>query len=154
MGGKGLKELAEINHEAACELADTLGGLKGVEVLTPQPEHVEPNIYLYPGHRFELKKHNRALGLDNDDSSSESGESEHGREKSKQTGGDDENDSLENGHQPEGEMQDAQPRDGGSSSSDQEDDGELGTDDEDDLLEAQSLLQKHRPQAHHQEPTE
>ena len=36
LGGKGLKQLAELNHEAACELADTLGGLKGVEVLTPR----------------------------------------------------------------------------------------------------------------------
>jgi len=36
LGGKGLKQLAELNHEAACELADTLGALKGVEVLTPR----------------------------------------------------------------------------------------------------------------------
>lgn len=36
LGGKGLKQLAELNHEAACELADALGALKGVEVLTPR----------------------------------------------------------------------------------------------------------------------
>jgi glycine dehydrogenase subunit 1 len=36
LGGKGLKQLAELNHEAAIELADTLGKVKGVEVLTPR----------------------------------------------------------------------------------------------------------------------
>jgi glycine dehydrogenase subunit 1 len=36
LGGKGLKQLAQLNHEAACELADALGALKGVEVLTPR----------------------------------------------------------------------------------------------------------------------
>ncbi len=36
LGGKGLKQLAELNHEAAIELADTLGAMKGVEVLTPR----------------------------------------------------------------------------------------------------------------------
>jgi len=36
LGGKGLKQLAELNHEAAIELADTLGAMKGVEILTPR----------------------------------------------------------------------------------------------------------------------
>lgn len=36
LGGKGLKQLAELNHEAAIELADALSGVKGVEVLTPR----------------------------------------------------------------------------------------------------------------------
>lgn len=36
LGGKGLKYLAELNHEAAIELADALGAVKGVEVLTPR----------------------------------------------------------------------------------------------------------------------
>ena len=36
LGGKGLKQLAQLNHEAAIELADTLGAMKGVEVLTPR----------------------------------------------------------------------------------------------------------------------
>jgi glycine dehydrogenase subunit 1 len=36
LGGKGLKQLAELNHEAACELADALGAMKGIEILTPR----------------------------------------------------------------------------------------------------------------------
>lgn len=36
LGGKGLKQLAELNHEAAIELADALGKVKGVEVITPR----------------------------------------------------------------------------------------------------------------------
>ena len=28
--------MAQLNHEAACELADALGGLKGVDLLTPR----------------------------------------------------------------------------------------------------------------------
>ena len=36
LGGKGLKQLAQLNHEAAIELADALGAVKGVEVLTPR----------------------------------------------------------------------------------------------------------------------
>lgn len=36
LGGKGLKQLAELNHEAAIELADALSSVKGVEVLTPR----------------------------------------------------------------------------------------------------------------------
>ena len=36
LGGKGLKQLAELNHEAAIELADALTSVKGVELLTPR----------------------------------------------------------------------------------------------------------------------
>ena len=36
LGGKGLKQLAQLNHEAACELADALGGVPGIEILTPR----------------------------------------------------------------------------------------------------------------------
>ncbi|MEM7493031.1 MAG: aminomethyl-transferring glycine dehydrogenase subunit GcvPA [Pseudomonadota bacterium] len=36
LGGKGFKQLAELNHEAACDLADALEGVKGVEILTPR----------------------------------------------------------------------------------------------------------------------
>ncbi|MEM1390047.1 MAG: aminomethyl-transferring glycine dehydrogenase subunit GcvPA [Pseudomonadota bacterium] len=36
LGGKGFKQLAELNHEAACDLADALEGIKGVEILTPR----------------------------------------------------------------------------------------------------------------------
>ncbi|MFN7056042.1 aminomethyl-transferring glycine dehydrogenase subunit GcvPA [Hyphomonas sp.] len=36
LGGRGLKQLAELNHEAAIELADALSSVKGVEVLTPR----------------------------------------------------------------------------------------------------------------------
>lgn len=36
LGGKGLKQLAELNHEAAIELADALESVKGIEVLTPR----------------------------------------------------------------------------------------------------------------------
>jgi glycine dehydrogenase subunit 1 len=34
LGDKGLTQLARLNHEAACDLADALGGVKGVKVLT------------------------------------------------------------------------------------------------------------------------
>lgn len=34
LGRAGLKQLAELNHEAACDLADALEGIDGVEVLT------------------------------------------------------------------------------------------------------------------------
>ncbi|MEM8921055.1 MAG: aminomethyl-transferring glycine dehydrogenase subunit GcvPA, partial [Pseudomonadota bacterium] len=34
LGDKGLSHLAELNHEAACDLADALGAVKGVEILT------------------------------------------------------------------------------------------------------------------------
>ncbi len=36
LGGKGLRELAALNHEAACELADALATVPGVEILTPR----------------------------------------------------------------------------------------------------------------------
>ena len=36
LGGKGFKQLAELNHEAACDLADALESIKGVEILTPR----------------------------------------------------------------------------------------------------------------------
>jgi glycine dehydrogenase subunit 1 len=35
LGGKGMRQLAELNHARAVQLADTLGAVKGVEVLTP-----------------------------------------------------------------------------------------------------------------------
>ncbi|HOY77087.1 MAG TPA: glycine dehydrogenase, partial [Hyphomonadaceae bacterium] len=34
LGDKGLTQLATLNHEAACDLADALGAVKGVKVLT------------------------------------------------------------------------------------------------------------------------
>ncbi|WP_420431329.1 aminomethyl-transferring glycine dehydrogenase subunit GcvPA [Hyphobacterium sp.] len=34
LGEKGLKTLARINHETACDLADRLGGIEGVELVT------------------------------------------------------------------------------------------------------------------------
>jgi glycine dehydrogenase subunit 1 len=36
LGGKGLEQLAVLNHEAACELADALETVPGVEILTPR----------------------------------------------------------------------------------------------------------------------
>ena len=36
LGAAGLKRLAELNHEAACALADALSSVKGVEILTPR----------------------------------------------------------------------------------------------------------------------
>lgn len=36
LGGKGLKQLAALNHEAACDLADALEAVPGVEILTPR----------------------------------------------------------------------------------------------------------------------
>ena len=36
LGGKGFKQLAELNHEAACDLADALESVPGVEILTPR----------------------------------------------------------------------------------------------------------------------
>ncbi|MEO0981886.1 MAG: aminomethyl-transferring glycine dehydrogenase subunit GcvPA [Pseudomonadota bacterium] len=36
LGGKGLKQLAQLNHEAACDLADALEAVPGVEILTPR----------------------------------------------------------------------------------------------------------------------
>lgn len=36
LGGKGLKDLALLNHEAACDLADALEAIDGVELLTPR----------------------------------------------------------------------------------------------------------------------
>ena len=36
LGDKGLTQLARLNHEAACDLADALAGVKGVKVLTPR----------------------------------------------------------------------------------------------------------------------
>ncbi|MEZ5938812.1 MAG: aminomethyl-transferring glycine dehydrogenase subunit GcvPB [Hyphomonadaceae bacterium] len=36
LGDKGLTRLAQLNHEAACDLADALGKVKGVKVLTPR----------------------------------------------------------------------------------------------------------------------
>ena len=35
LGGKGMRQLAELNHARAVHLADALGAVKGVEVLTP-----------------------------------------------------------------------------------------------------------------------
>jgi glycine dehydrogenase subunit 1 len=36
LGDKGLTQLATLNHEAACDLADALATVKGVKVLTPR----------------------------------------------------------------------------------------------------------------------
>jgi glycine dehydrogenase subunit 1 len=36
LGDKGLTRLARLNHEAACDLADALGKVKGVKVVTPR----------------------------------------------------------------------------------------------------------------------
>jgi len=36
LGQRGLSQLAELNHETACALADALAGVKGVELLTPR----------------------------------------------------------------------------------------------------------------------
>lgn len=36
LGGKGFKQLAELNHEAACDLANALEAIPGVEILTPR----------------------------------------------------------------------------------------------------------------------
>ena len=36
LGDKGLRQLAELNHEAACALADVLDAVDGVEILTPR----------------------------------------------------------------------------------------------------------------------
>ena len=36
LGGKGMEQLAVLNHEAACDLADALAGVPGVEILTPR----------------------------------------------------------------------------------------------------------------------
>lgn len=36
LGGKGLHDLAVLNHEAACDLADALEDIPGVELLTPR----------------------------------------------------------------------------------------------------------------------
>ncbi len=36
LGGKGLHDLAVLNHEAACDLADALADIPGVEILTPR----------------------------------------------------------------------------------------------------------------------
>ncbi|MEL7232678.1 MAG: aminomethyl-transferring glycine dehydrogenase subunit GcvPA [Pseudomonadota bacterium] len=36
LGGKGFKQLADLNHEAACDLADALDAIEGVEILTPR----------------------------------------------------------------------------------------------------------------------
>jgi glycine dehydrogenase subunit 1 len=36
LGRQGLERLALLNHERACDLADALGAVKGVEVLTPR----------------------------------------------------------------------------------------------------------------------
>ncbi len=36
LGQKGLMQLAELNHETACALAEALAGVKGVELLTPR----------------------------------------------------------------------------------------------------------------------
>jgi len=36
LGGKGLEQLATLNHEAACDLADALETVPGVEILTPR----------------------------------------------------------------------------------------------------------------------
>lgn len=36
LGGKGLHDLAVLNHETACDLADALAAIDGVEILTPR----------------------------------------------------------------------------------------------------------------------
>ncbi len=36
LGGKGLEQLATLNHEIACDLADALEAVPGVEILTPR----------------------------------------------------------------------------------------------------------------------
>lgn len=36
LGSAGLEQLAALNHEAACDLADALNGVNGVEILTPR----------------------------------------------------------------------------------------------------------------------
>lgn len=36
LGGKGLEQLAALNHETACDLADSLEAVPGVEILTPR----------------------------------------------------------------------------------------------------------------------
>ena len=36
LGGAGLEQLATLNHEAACDLADALDAIDGVEILTPR----------------------------------------------------------------------------------------------------------------------
>ncbi|MEL6569926.1 MAG: glycine dehydrogenase, partial [Pseudomonadota bacterium] len=36
LGGVGFKQLAQLNHEAACALADALEAIDGVEILTPR----------------------------------------------------------------------------------------------------------------------
>ncbi len=36
LGGKGLEQLAALNHETACALADALEAIPGVEILTPR----------------------------------------------------------------------------------------------------------------------
>ena len=36
LGGKGLEQMALLNHEAACDLADALEAVPGVEILTPR----------------------------------------------------------------------------------------------------------------------
>ena len=36
LGGKGLHQLAQLNHEAACTLAEALEAVPGVEILTPR----------------------------------------------------------------------------------------------------------------------
>ncbi len=36
LGGRGIRQLARLNHEAACELADALAAVPGVEILTPR----------------------------------------------------------------------------------------------------------------------
>lgn len=36
LGGKGLHDLAVLNHEATCDLADAIEGIQGVEILTPR----------------------------------------------------------------------------------------------------------------------
>jgi glycine dehydrogenase subunit 1 len=36
LGDKGLTRLARLNHEAACDLADALASVKGVDILTPR----------------------------------------------------------------------------------------------------------------------
>ncbi len=35
LGGRGLEQMARLNHEAACDLADALAAVPGVEILTP-----------------------------------------------------------------------------------------------------------------------
>jgi glycine dehydrogenase subunit 1 len=36
LGGRGLEQMAVLNHEAACDLADALAAVPGVEILTPR----------------------------------------------------------------------------------------------------------------------